>query len=187
MAQRNFNPFDFNPEGHPDRTPKFDAKFDIVKQGNNPFGRGYDKNARPSPQSDKAPIIRGGSIPEIQDDIVSRDRNRMDKTFHDEEYMRRMGEIPIREQQRLQQQEEDELRQRENSIREMSELDRRTPTSGKIEGFPLPPPPGPEPSQNPFSPIEQNQRMNRIMQQMPQMGRQLPPNANPFKDPWWDR
>ena len=172
--------------GHPERTPKFDPKFDIVKQDNNPFGRDYDINATLPPHSAKAPIIRGGSIPEIQADIVQRDRERMDKTFYDEEFMRRQGEIPAREESRLQREEQEKLRQRENDIREMSELDRRTPKYGKFEGFPLSPPPGPEPAQNPFSPEEKRQRINQLQNQPNQFGKALgqPPK---LKDPWWDR
>ena len=65
----------------------------------------------------------------------------MDKGFYDEEYMKIMGAMPAREESRLQREEQEKLRQRENDIREMSELDRRTPKYGKFEGFPLSPPP----------------------------------------------
>jgi hypothetical protein len=82
--------------------------------------------------------------------------------------------------------EEAERLQRENDIREMSELDRRTPKYGKFEGFPLPPEPGPEPTQNPFSPEEKRQRINQLQNQPNLRGRFLP-QAPQFQDPWWNR
>tara|TARA_R100000315_G_C5229668_1_gene140613 strand:+ start:1147 stop:1593 length:447 start_codon:yes stop_codon:yes gene_type:complete len=138
-------PADFNPEGHYDRTPKFDPKFDLYRLVRNPFGGPPGLGPRPSriPQSDKAPVIRGGSIPEIQDDIVNRDRTRMDRTFNDEFSMRHHGKMPDEQEKALKREEEEQQRQRENDIREMSELDRRTPKYGKFEGFPLPPGPRP--------------------------------------------
>ena len=150
MAQPD-NPFNFNPWGHSyPTTPKFDPKFDLYKQDEEPSRTDQlnwhmyrlGRNRR-LPQSDKAPIIEGGSIPEIQADIVWRDRERMNEAFHDEEFMRRQGEMygRIAERDRLEKEEQQrrKQRQREDDIREMSELDRRTPKYGKFEGFPLPP------------------------------------------------
>ena len=151
--------------GHPDRTtPKFDPKFDLYKTDWNPFGGppGQGPKATDPPRSHKAPIIEGGSIPEIQDDIVKRDRERMEKGFWEE----RRQEAEGRHQEKaLRREEEEQQRQREQDIREMSELDRRTPKYGKFEGFPLSPPPGPEPAQNPFSPEEKKQRINQLKNQ----------------------
>ena len=119
-----------------------------MAQPGNPFGF--------NPWGHKAPIIEGGSIPEIQADIVWRDRERMNEAFDNELWQKAAGEMPPREEEELRLKEEWEQRQREDDIREMSELDRRTPKYGKFEGFPLPPEPGPPwdidlfPADNPF-------------------------------------